>query len=117
MRSLIQILFILTLFNRAFAEVNPLTCSEIKNSIVGRLFHFTRSAKNQFVNVQFYISTQKVRRPILIDTGSWTALKLSKFDPNKKTYFIIHGYMSTVHKNWVEDLKNSLLDYVSKYAN
>ena len=87
--------------NRLFAEAQPevIDCSDfestsIPETIVAAFLVAFKSKSRKDVKVNFYLSTELIREHIEINSITWPYLRENSFDPNKKTYIIVHGYNS-----------------------
>lgn len=111
MMKFIFLLAIFLLFNEAEATLN-VPCSNLKLSGFVKRFkeffpYFFKSPKTYF-KVIFTLGYSAEKDPILIDGDNWRTALINKFDPEKKTYIIIHGFQSNGDKDWVHKLKNAI---------
>lgn len=85
-----------------------------KVNTLGNLLYRLSSKKQADFEVYFNVATRKHRDHVRIDLNNITTLEDSSFDPSLKTIILIHGYQSTGENDWVIELKEKLLDAVSR---
>lgn len=114
MRSILLLLLVVVA-TVASEENHRITCNDLKSiKAIGAIFvEWFSSDKTKLIDVKFKLSTNDYRKPVEIDLVDWSQLKCSQFDPSKRTYVIIHGYLSNAQKDWVLQMKDALLDNVS----
>lgn len=59
------------------------------------------------ISTRFTLYNRKNNEGTVIDTKRIS----ENFDPNLKTKFIIHGFMHHDNKEWVQDMKSTILQY------
>ncbi|KAK9696442.1 Lipase [Popillia japonica] len=85
-------------------------------NITRRWYHLINRPFNVFplprsvINTRFILYTKlNPTEGQLLRAQDEKTIKKSKFDPKKKTKFIIHGFIDTPLSNWVGDMRDELL--------
>lgn len=100
-------------FNKSFASFK-VSCKDfgLRHVFKTAYAFIGASTKKTDFDVKFKIETDIKKEALEINDPNWKLLRIN-FDPSKKTYLIIHGFMSTGNKSWVINLKNAILETVS----
>lgn len=92
-----------------------IACEDLKKgNVFEKLIYYSGSSKPKNFTADFYVSTRTNRNETRINISEIETLENSGFDPSLKTIILFHGYKSSGRKSWILDLKEKLLDAVSR---
>lgn len=112
------------LSNNSFQSKNDISsyknvkidCSRVSGIADGILSWFSNLQKSTSSSLKVFIKLYTRNNPlahILINPDDNINLNSSYFNIERKSVFIIHGFMTPATESWMDHMKNAYLEYVS----
>lgn len=93
-------------------------CLGLGKTVASSLENFFRSEPNgsNALDVRFFMSSSIERRRVHVEIGEQFGLEWTDFVMERRTVFIVHGFLSHGEENWIKDMEKAFHEWVRHYA-